>query len=180
MLVGNNTIKPREFASLMHNVPDIDPRTFPIINSGARLNFRIEISNMDPSRFRIFEGDEALSVLDTLIEHFMIRKFLGPFPPDMTHWMGKEFIFSPLFTLEKTDSSELFRKYRTIFNAAAKRPKTQFQNDVVNGLYDNHPDFLKFKELAVIRTMNENMLKEEISLTSVKEIIRGMYLHDYM
>ena len=90
MLVRDDIIKPREFASLMHNVPD--PRTFPIINSGNRLNFKIEISNMDSSRFRIFEGEEALSVLDTLIEHFMIRKFLGPFPPDMTHWMGKKFI----------------------------------------------------------------------------------------
>ena len=135
---------------------------------------------MDPTRFRVFEGDEALSVLDVMVEHFMIRKFLGPFPPSMTHWMEKKFIFNPFFTIEKTDSTELYRKYRTIFNAAAERPKTQFQKDVVNGVYDNHPDFLEFMELAAIHTLNENIIKEDISLDSVKEIIRGMYLHNFM
>ena len=73
-----------------------------------------------------------------------------------------------------------FRKFRTIFNAAAPRPRTQFQTDVLNGLYDNHPDFLEFKELAAIRSMNDNMIKEDVKLDSVKEIIRGMYLHNFM
>ena len=47
-------------------------------------------------------------------------------------------------------------------------------------MYDNHPDFLEFKELAVIRSMNDNMIKEDVKLDSVKEIIRGMYLHNFM
>jgi len=93
--------------------------------------------------------------------------------------MGKPFIYSPLFTLEKADSTPANPLYRTIFNAAKPRPRTRFQQDVLDGMYDDHPKFLEFMELAAIRTLNDNMLKMDIKLQSVKEIIRGIYLHDY-
>ena len=124
------------------------------------MDFKIEIAEMDTSKFRIFEGQEAYAVMDVIVEHLELRKFGDHFEPSMTHWNGHKLVFNPLFTIEKTDSSLDFKKFRTIFNAAAPRPRTQFQTDVLNGMYDNHPNFLEFKELAAIRSMNDNMLKE--------------------
>ena len=92
--------------------------------------------------------------------------------------MGKPFVYSPLFTLEKADSTLGKPLYRTIFNAAKPRPRTKFQQDVLDGLYDDHPDFVDFLNLAGIRSLNDNMIKMDIKLQSVKEIIRGIYLHD--
>ena len=131
---------------------------------------------MDRNSFQVFEGAQGLAVLETMVELLCHGKFLGPFPPSMLGWNGFEFIYSPLFCLEKGDSTTLKPKHRTIYNAAAQRPKTQFQLDVLNGLYDNHPDFLEFWSLAHISTLNEAMVKRGVSLDSVKEIIRGMYL----
>ena len=93
--------------------------------------------------------------------------------------MGKPFVYSPLFTLQKADSTPGNPLFRTIFNAAKPRPRTKFQQDVLDGLYDNHSDFLVFLDLAAIRSLNDNMIKMDIKLQSVKEIIRGVYLHDY-
>ena len=149
------------------------------MRDGAALDFKMEITNFDTSTFRVFQGAEALSVLDVMVEHFMARKFLGPFPPYMKEWMGKPFIYSPIFTLEKADSTDSVPLFRTIFNAAKPRPRTKFQQDVLDGKYDSHPDFLEFMEIAAIRSLNDNMLKMDIKLQSVKEIIRGIYLHDY-
>ena len=64
-------------------MPGIDERAVPIVRDGASMEFKMEITNFDTSTFRIFEGAEALSVLDVIIEHFMAAKFLGPFPPSM-------------------------------------------------------------------------------------------------
>ena len=64
-------------------MPGIDERAVPIVRDGASMEFKMEITNLDTSTFRIFEGAEALSVLDVIIEHFMAAKFLGPFPPSM-------------------------------------------------------------------------------------------------
>ena len=49
------------------------------------MDFKIEVAEMDTSKFRIFEGPEAYAVLDVIIEHFELRKFGGPFHPSMTH-----------------------------------------------------------------------------------------------
>ena len=68
----------------MLDVPGVDPRVAPIIYEGASLDFKMEISPMDTSKFKVFEGAEALAVLDVMVEHLILRKFLGPFPPWMT------------------------------------------------------------------------------------------------
>ena len=115
-----------------------------IIEFGADIEFKIEVSNMDRNSFTVFEGPQGLAVLETMVELLCHGKFLGPFPPNMREWNCYEFIYSPLFCLEKGDSTRLKPKHRTIFNAAADIPKTQFQNDVLNGKYDDQPDFLKF------------------------------------
>ena len=84
-----------------------------------------------------------------------------------------------MFTIEKADSTKLKPKHRTIFNAAKERPLSQLQQDVLDGKYDNHPDFESFAALPLIRTLNQAMVKKSVKLDSVKEIVRGMYLHDY-
>ena len=160
-------------------MPNIDERAVPIVRDGASMDFMMEITNFDTSTFRIFKGEEAFAVLDVMVEHFMAGKFLGPFRPDLKDWMGKPFIYNPLFTLEKKDSTPGAPLYRTIFNAAKPRPRTKFQQDVLDGMYDDHPDFIEFMNLAGIRSLNDNMIKMDIKLQSVKEIIRGIYLHDY-
>ena len=131
---------------------------------------------MDRYSFQVFEGAQGLAVLETMVELLCHGKFLGPFPPDMQSQNDYEFLYSPLFCLKKGDSTTLKPKHRTIYNAAAQRPKTQFQLDVLNGLYDNHPDFLEFQNLAHISTLNEAMVKRGVTLDSIKEIIRGMYM----
>jgi len=115
-----------------------------VVKYGADIDFYVEVANMDRTKFQVFEDGEALAVLDVISEHLILRKFIGCFAPDVTSWNGHDFLYCPLFTLQKTDSTIFNPKHRTIFNAAAERPRTKFQQDVLDGLYDEHPDFLEF------------------------------------
>ena len=78
--VEDNLVK-ENWGSFVLPVPGVDPRVAPIIYEGASLNFKMEITSLDTSTFKIFEGPEALAVLDVMVEHFILGKFLGPFPP---------------------------------------------------------------------------------------------------
>ena len=56
-----------------------------IVEFGADIEFRIEVSNLDKYSFTVFEGPFAVAVMDVICEHLCMGKFCGPFPPDMTH-----------------------------------------------------------------------------------------------
>lgn len=67
-----------------NGVPDIHPQALDWVFPGPDLELKKELPNLDPENvrdFQVFEGDKAVSVLKELVDHFLMRKFLGPFPP---------------------------------------------------------------------------------------------------
>ena len=84
-LVLNYTLKPSRWGQWLQDVPAIPERTMDIIKYGADIEFKIEVSNLDKFSFTVFEGPQGLAVLDTIVENLCMGKFLGPFPPHMTH-----------------------------------------------------------------------------------------------
>ena len=135
------------------------------------MDFTLELSQMSRDSFQTVTGNAALCVLDVVCEHLIQGKFLGPFPPHMKSWNGKPFVYHPLFTIEKTDSTRLNPKFRFIFNGSAQRPKTDFQRRVDRGDFKGDPHESYYEQLASLETFNDNLTKESCSLESVKNII---------
>ena len=141
------------------------------MNHGAEMHFSLEVSQMDRNSFNIFSGNAALCVLDCICENLILGNFLGPFPPHMRGWNETPFIYHPLFTLEKTDSTFRNPKFRFIFNGSAQRPKTYFQQMVQAGIFAGDPHEEYYQQLAQIESMNDNLTKESCNLTNVKDMI---------
>ena len=105
-------------------------------------------------------------------------RFAGPFPPWVETLNGRRINFLPMFTIPKADSTPEVPKNRVLLNAAKEHPfpwPTATINKVMSWDFTNDEDFHTFKQTFFIKTLNDNMVKRDISFTSIKEIIYGLY-----
>ena len=83
-----------------------------------------------------------------------------------------------MFTIPKGDSTPEEPKNRVLLNAAKEHPfpwpKATIEK-VMSWDFTNDDDFHVFKKTFFIKTLNDNMVKKDISFTSIKDIIKGLY-----
>ncbi len=63
------------------------------MNYGADMAFKTDITAMDKDSFQIFSGEEAVCLLQTVVENLMMGKFVGPIP---WCWDGGTALSSPI------------------------------------------------------------------------------------
>ena len=171
-------LKPENWKAFLKGVPGVDPEVLHYVFPGPDMEFKRELAPMDTSKFRIFEMGEAVIVLKALVDHWILKRFAGPFPSSVTHINGEKLDFNPMFCVPKEGDSPAFPKKRVIFNAAATHPipYTRKQMDqVMKHDFENDPRFEDFREGLLVRTLNDNLVKQDVEFTRIKDIVQGLY-----
>ena len=75
------------------------------IYPGPSLDFITEVPSIDPKDQRCFENEKAVSVLKEFLDHYLMGKFLGPFPPWVKTLNNIPIRLISTFTLKKQDST---------------------------------------------------------------------------
>ena len=69
------------FEDLINDVPGIDSKyILDLIHPGPKLNTTIEFPGIDRKDQEIYEGAKAVAILKEFLDHYYMKKFLGPFP----------------------------------------------------------------------------------------------------
>ena len=171
-------LKPAAWKRFLENVPGINPEVLQYVYPGPDLEFITQLEIMDVSKFRVFELGEAVAVLKVLVDHWILKRFAGPYPFWVTHLNGERMDYCPMFCVPKPGDSPTTPKKRCIFNAAATHPlpvSKQVMDRVMSHDFANDRDFRNFQNSRFIRTLNQNLIKKEVSFTRVSDIVRGLY-----
>ena len=179
----NRQIDFRRMSNFMENVPGVHPQVKEFLYPGPDFPLIRELPNLDvtdPAAFKIFEGPEAVSVLKEFIDHWILGKFLGPYPPWVRTLYGKPIKWVPMFTIPKADSTPSNPKNRVLLNAAYKHPdpwSVEDWNYIMNFNFNDAGDaeWATFKNTLLIRTLNECLEDRKVEFNSIKDIIKGLY-----
>ena len=128
------------------------------------------------NQVRIFEDGQAVSVLKELVDHWLMRKFAGPFGWQVTHINHRKLQYLPIFCVPKDDGTIEDPKNRVILNAAHVHSLSAEELDFLEKLdLSNDSDFKAFKNTVFLRSLNDNLADMKISFTRIHEIIEGIY-----
>lgn len=81
---------------------------------GPSLETFVDVPSFPRELQQIYEGEQAVAVLKEVVDHILMRKFLGPFPPHIesfnVHCVDGEILVLvvntiPVFVIPKQDST---------------------------------------------------------------------------
>ena len=81
VLSPRRTLRRDLFEDLLNDVPGIDSRyILDLIEPGPKLKTTIDFPGIDRNDQEIYEGAKAVAILKEFLDHYYMKKFLGPFP----------------------------------------------------------------------------------------------------
>ena len=70
----NRVLPPDRWEAKVAKVPGQPENLMELVSRGPNFELKVDLPRLDPSEFRVFEGDQAIAVLKEAIDHCLLKK----------------------------------------------------------------------------------------------------------